>query len=176
MDFPAIISNFSSLAGFVNLNIGETGSVTFIGPVSRAGGTLKEPVTEATKKAARCFYALSQNRADSKRYPAIDAVESYSKYLEYPGYIDYVSKAISPHWVDNILEARNSLVRGRETYEQINILGDDGVPIDYHEIFWKSEVIDFVILQQDAFDKIDASTPIDRQQYMHEKILTLTTT
>ncbi|WP_319503238.1 V-type ATP synthase subunit A [uncultured Draconibacterium sp.] len=176
MDLPAIISNFYSRAGFVNLNNGETGSVTFIGTVSPAGGNLKEPVTEATKKAARCFYALSQNRADSKRYPAIDAVESYSKYLEYPEYIDYVSKAISPHWVDNILEARNSLVRGRETYEQINILGDDGVPIEYHEIFWKSEVIDFVILQQDAFDKIDASTPIDRQQYMLEKVLTINNT
>ncbi|WP_321343775.1 V-type ATP synthase subunit A [uncultured Draconibacterium sp.] len=176
MDLPAIISNFYSRAGFVNLNNGETGSVTFIGTVSPAGGNLKEPVTEATKKAARCFYALSQNRADSKRYPAIDAVESYSKYLEYPEYIDYVSKAISPKWVDNILEARNILVRGRETYEQINILGDDGVPIHYHETFWKSEVIDFVILQQDAFDKIDASTPIERQQYMLEKVLNINNT
>ncbi|WP_319228943.1 V-type ATP synthase subunit A [Draconibacterium orientale] len=176
MDLPAIISNFYSRAGFVHLNNGETGSVTFIGTVSPAGGNLKEPVTEATKKAARCFYALSQNRADSKRYPAIDAVESYSKYLEYPEYIDYVSKAISPNWVDNILDARNILVRGREAYEQINILGDDGVPIEYHEIFWKSEVIDFVILQQDAFDKIDASTPINRQQYMLEKVLNINNT
>ena len=176
MDLPAIISNFYSRAGFVHLNNGETGSVTFIGTVSPAGGNLKEPVTEATKKAARCFYALSQNRADSKRYPAIDAVESYSKYLEYPEYIDYVSKAISPNWVDNILDARNILIRGREAYEQINILGDDGVPVEYHEIFWKSEVIDFVILQQDAFDKIDASTPINRQQYMLEKVLNINNT
>lgn len=55
-------------------------------------------------------------------------------------------------------EARNMLVRGRETAEQIDILGDDGVPLDYHLIFWKSELIDFVILQQDAFDNIDGST------------------
>ncbi len=56
-------------------------------------------------------------------------------------------------------------------YEQINILGDDGVPIDYHITFWKSEIIDFVILQQDAFDKVDQSTPIERQQYMLEHVL-----
>ena len=51
------------------------------------------------------------------------------------------------------------------------ILGDDGVPVDYHQTYWKSEVIDFVILQQDAFDKIDCSTPIKRQEYMLEKVL-----
>ncbi|HYQ58760.1 MAG TPA: V-type ATP synthase subunit A [Draconibacterium sp.] len=176
MDLPAIISNFYSRAGFVQLNNGESGSVTFIGTVSPAGGNLKEPVTEATKKAARCFYALSQERADSKRYPAIDAVESYSKYLEYPEYKEYVSKVISPDWVDNILKARNILIRGREAYEQINILGDDGVPVEFHETFWKSEVIDFIILQQDAFDKIDASTPIKRQNYMLNKVLNISNT
>jgi V/A-type H+-transporting ATPase subunit A len=171
MDLPAIISNFYARAGFVYLNNGETGSVTFIGTVSPAGGNLKEPVTESTKKVARCFYALSQDRADSKRYPAIEAVDSYSKYIEYPELQEYIKENISETWVDNILLAKNILTRGRETYEQINILGDDSVPIDYHQLFWKSEVIDFVILQQDAFDAIDASTPIKRQQYMMNKVL-----
>jgi V/A-type H+-transporting ATPase subunit A len=82
-----------------------------------------------------------------------------------------MQKNISPDWVENIILAKNILIRGRETYEQINILGDDGVPIDYHVIFWKSEVVDFVILQQDAFDKVDASTPIKRQRYMMDKVL-----
>ncbi|HPF52618.1 MAG TPA: V-type ATP synthase subunit A [Draconibacterium sp.] len=176
MDLPAIISNFYARAGFVYLNNGESGSVTFIGTVSPAGGNLKEPVTEATKKAARCFYSLSQNRADSKRYPAIDAVDSYSKYLEYPEFIDFVSKTVAPNWIDQILEIKNILIRGHETYEQINILGDDGVPVEYHVIFWKSEVVDFVILQQDAFDKIDASTPVPRQKYMMDKVLSVCNT
>lgn len=171
MDLPAIISSFYARAGFVYLNNGKTGSVTFIGTVSPAGGNLKEPVSESTKKVARCFYALSQDRADSKRYPAIDAVDSYSKYLEYPELQEFIKENISPDWVDNIMLAKNILIRGREAYEQINILGDDGVPIDYHQIFWKSEVIDFVILQQDAFDKIDASTSMERQQYMMGKVL-----
>ena len=87
MDLSAIIAGFYARAGIVYLNNGQTGSVTFIGTVSPAGGNLKEPVTESTKKAARCFYALSQNRADSKRYPAIDTIDSYSKYLEYPEFI-----------------------------------------------------------------------------------------
>jgi V/A-type H+-transporting ATPase subunit A len=63
------------------------------------------------------------------------------------------------------------LVRGKEASEQINILGDDGVPVEYHIRYWKSEVFDFVILQQDAFDKVDSSTPIERQKYMMDLVI-----
>ena len=61
--------------------------------------------------------------------------------------------------------------RGKEASEQIDILGDDGVPVEYHDRFWKSELIDFVILQQDAFDAIDANTPLERQKYMFNLVL-----
>lgn len=171
MDLPAIISNFYSRAGFVYLNNGKTGSITFIGTVSPAGGNLKEPVTESTKKAARCFYALSQQRADSKRYPAIDPLDSYSKYAEYAEVEEYFRKNIDPDWPEKLSLLRNVLTRGREVAEQINILGDDGVPIDYHVTFWKAEVIDFIILQQDAFDDVDNSTSLERQKYMVNKVL-----
>lgn len=173
MDLSAIISNFYSRAGLVELNNGATGSVTFIGTVSPAGGNLKEPVTESTKKAARCFYALSQGRADSKRYPAIDPLDSYSKYLEYPEVSEYLDERIGKGWVEKVYKGKTIVQRGKEASEQINILGDDGVPVEYHERFWKSELIDFVILQQDAFDSIDANCPIERQKYMYEKVLSV---
>jgi V/A-type H+-transporting ATPase subunit A len=176
MDLSAIISNFYSRAGFVNLNNDKTGSITFIGTVSPAGGNLKEPVTENTRKAARCFYGLSQDRADSKRYPAIDPIESYSKYLEYPELQESLGKNMGEHWLDNVLKTKDILFSGKEADEQINILGDDGVPIDFHQRFWKAELIDFVVLQQDAFDKIDASTPLERQKYMLEKVLSIADT
>ena len=171
VDLSAIISNFYSRAGIVKLKNGQTGSVTFIGTVSPAGGNLKEPVTESTKKAARCFYALEQNRADQKRYPAVNPVDSYSKYLEYPEVVDFLNAKISRDWVANVAKAKNLVRRGKEVAEQINILGDDGVPVSYHEQFWKSELIDFVILQQDAFDRIDAISPLERQRYMLELVL-----
>ena len=174
MDLSAIIAGFYARAGIVYLNNGETGSVTFIGTVSPAGGNLKEPVTESTKKAARCFYALSQNRADSKRYPAIDTLESYSKYLEYPEFLEYAKDKLDENWVNLVNEARNILVRGKEMEEQINILGDDSVPISYHIDMWKSEFIDFIILQQDAFDKIDGNTSLERQEVMLKKVIDVT--
>ncbi|MBQ8034320.1 MAG: V-type ATP synthase subunit A [Bacteroidales bacterium] len=171
VDLPAIISNFYARAGIVTLNNGQTGSVTFIGTVSPAGGNLKEPVTESTKKAARCFYALNQSRADRKRYPAVDPIDSYSKYLDYPEIAEYLNKTVDSNWVANVNKAKNLILRGKEAYEQINILGDDGVPMEYHSRYWKSELIDFIILQQDAFDSIDCSTPMDRQEFMLKKVL-----
>ena len=171
MDLSAIVANFYARAGFVHLNNNATGSVTFIGTVSPAGGNLKEPVTENTKKVARCFYALEQERADRKRYPAVNPIESYSKYIEYPEFQEYIAKHISPEWIEKVNEIKTRMLRGKEISEQINILGDDGVPVEYHVTFWKSELIDFVILQQDAFDAIDAVTPLQRQEFMLDRVV-----
>ncbi|MCD8177688.1 MAG: V-type ATP synthase subunit A [Tannerellaceae bacterium] len=173
MDLSAIVANFYARAGYVELNNGSTGSVTFIGTVSPAGGNLKEPVTENTKKVARCFYALEQERADRKRYPAVNPIDSYSKYLEYPEFQEYIANHISPAWIEKVNEVKTRMLRGKEIAEQINILGDDGVPVEYHVVFWKSELIDFVILQQDAFDDIDAVTPLNRQEFMLDRVVNI---
>ena len=171
MDLGALISNFYGRAGYVRLRNGQVGSVTFLGTVSPAGGNLKEPVTENTKKVARCFYGLEQDRADKKRYPAVNPIDSYSKYLEYPEFSEYITNHINGDWIPKVLKLKTRMQRGKEIAEQINILGDDGVPVEYHVTFWKSEVIDFVILQQDAFDEVDAMTPLARQ----EELLNLVT-
>ena len=173
VDLSAIISNFYARAGMVVLNNGQTGAVTFIGTVSPAGGNLKEPVTESTKKSARCFYGLEQSRADQKRYPAVNPIDSYSKYLEYPEIISYLDETIEKGWVDKVLKTKNIIRRGKESMEQINILGDDGVPMSYHVTFWKSELVDFIILQQDGFDPVDSLCPLERQRYMLDLVLSI---
>lgn len=128
-------------------------------------------MTESTKKAARCFYALSQARADSKRYPAIDPLESYSKYLEYPEIVGYLDEHYGGDWVTRVMASKAMVQRGKEAFEQINILGDDGVPVDYHDRYWKSELLDFIILQQDSFDATDANCPMERQVYMFTLVM-----
>jgi V/A-type H+-transporting ATPase subunit A len=166
MDLSAVISAFYARAGYVVLRNGQTGSVTFIGTVSPAGGNMNEPVTESTRKAARCYYALAQKRADSKRYPAIDPLDSYSKYLDYPEFREQLAKELMPGWAELVERMRDYMRRSVEAYDQISILGDDSVPIGYHVTLWKGELIDFTILQQDAFDSIDQNTPMERQKYM----------
>ena len=108
---------------------------------------------------------MSQKRADSKRYPAIDPLESYSKYLESPEIQEFLKERSGQDWVDNVLHIKNLVLRGKEAQDQINILGDDGVPVEYHVEFWKSEVIDFGLIQQDAFDEIDRFASVERQEY-----------
>ena len=100
-------------------------------------------------------------------------LESYSKYLDYPEIAAYLDKTVEPGWVAKVLAAKNYVRRGKEAAEQINILGDDGVPMSYHINFWKSELIDFVILQQDAFDPVDSLCPIERQRFMLDLVLTI---
>ena len=60
---------------------------------------------------------------------------------------------------------------GLEARDQISILGDDAVPVEYHTAFWKSELIDFSLIQQDSFDDVDMNAPIERQQYMLNKVM-----
>lgn len=171
VELPAVIANFYSRAGIVELNNGEFGSVTFLGTVSPAGGNFKEPVTESTAKVARCFYALSQKRADAKRYPAIDPLQSYSRYLDYPEFQKFSAETLESTWVEKVQRAKEILSKGIEARDQISILGDDSVPIDYHEDFWKSELIDFAFIQQDSFDDIDMNSSLERQSFVLNRVL-----
>ena len=82
-----------------------------------------------------------------------------------------ISRSINDEWIGKVNELKTRLQRGKEIAEQINILGDDGVPVEYHVIFWKSELIDFVILQQDAFDEVDSVTPMERQEAILNMII-----
>jgi V/A-type H+-transporting ATPase subunit A len=171
VELPATIANFYSRAGTTRLHNDAWGSVTFIGTVSPAGGNFKEPVTESTSKVARCFYALSQKRADAKRYPAIDPIASYSKYLDYPEFIENADQSIQKGWVAKVKKCKDLIRTGLEARDQISILGDDAVPVEYHVLFWKSEMMDFALIQQDSFDDVDMKTTLERQQYMFNKLM-----
>ena len=171
VELPATIAQFYSRAGEVVLNNGQLGSVTFLGTVSPAGGNFKEPVTESTGKVARAFYALSQKRADSKRYPAVDPLLSYSRYTDYPDFRQRTDKEVESGWTKLTATAKSIIQQGIEAREQISILGDDGVPIEYHLNFWRSELLDFGFVQQDSFDKEDMNTPMKRQVFMLKKLL-----
>ncbi|MDR0907350.1 MAG: V-type ATP synthase subunit A, partial [Rikenellaceae bacterium] len=83
----------------------------------------------------------------------------------------YLDRTVEEGWVAKVMQGKTLVQRGKEAAEQINILGDDGVPVEYHERFWKSELLDAVILQQDAFDATDAYTSFERQKYMYNMVL-----
>lgn len=157
--FPAylesVIAAFYERAGVVRLRDGKTGSVTIGGTVSPAGGNFEEPVTQATLKVVGAFHGLSRARSDARKYPAIDPLESWSKY---PGSVD---PAMTEY-------ARDVLFRGQEVGQMMKVVGEEGTGLDDFLLYLKSEFLDAVYLQQNAFDPVDASVDTERQQHIFD--------
>ena len=155
--FPAylesVIASFYERGGVVKLNDGSTGSVTIGGTVSPAGGNFEEPVTQGTLKVVGAFHGLSRARSDARRYPAIDPLDSWSKY---PSVVD----------ADELTEARRVLREGNEVGQMMKVVGEEGTSIDDFIVYMKSEYLDSVYLQQNAFHDVDAATPVDRQKHV----------
>ncbi len=153
--FPAYlesrIAGFYERAGKVRLRGGGTGSVTIGGTVSPAGGNFEEPVTQATLKVVGAFHGLSRERSDARKYPAIDSLDSWSKYS---GIIDK----------DKVGEAYGFLRRGHEVDSMMKVVGEEGTSLDDYIVYQKGELIDAVYLQQNSFDPVDSMVSVERQQ------------
>ncbi len=153
--FPAylesVVAGFYERAGRVRLKDGSVGSVTIGGTVSPAGGNFDEPVTQATLKVVGAFHGLSRARSDARRYPAIDPLDSWSKY---PGVVP--SQPLE--------KLRDILRRGSEVSQMMKVVGEEGTAMEDFLVYLKSELIDAVYLQQDAFHEHDAASPPERQQ------------
>ena len=162
--FPAYlesrIASFYERAAIVELNDGTLGSLTIGGTVSPAGGNFEEPVTQGTLKVVGAFHGLSRSRSDARRYPAIDPLESWSKYV---GIIEPAK----------VLQVREMLVRGNEVRQMMTVVGEEGTSIEDFVIALKADFFDNVYLQQNAFDDVDAATSAERQKYVYDKVLAI---
>ncbi len=155
--FPAYLESriaaFYERAGRVKLKDGSIGSVTIGGTVSPAGGNFDEPVTQATLKVVGGFHGLSRARSDARRYPAIDPLDSWSQYnsiIEQP----------------RVEKARTLLRKGNEVGQMMKVVGEEGTSLADFTDYLKSEFLDTVYLQQNAFSDVDAATPEERQKVM----------
>jgi len=159
--FPAYlessIARFYERGGSVKLRDGREASLTIGGAVSPAGGNFEEPVTQGTLKVVGSFLGLSYARSYARRFPAIDPLESWSKYH---GIIDEKKVA----W------ARSFLRRGRSVFEMMQVVGEEGTSMDDYVVYLKSEFLDSVYLQQNSFDDVDAACPPDRQKDLFGRV------
>ena len=159
--FPAYLESriaaFYERAGRVKLRDGSTGSVTIGGTVSPAGGNFDEPVTQATLKVVGGFHGLSRARSDARRYPAIDPLDSWSQYTSI---IDTA----------RVEKARTLLRKGNEVGQMMKVVGEEGTSLADFTDYLKSEFLDTVYLQQNAFSEVDASTPEERQKVMFDVV------
>ncbi|MCB1118839.1 MAG: V-type ATP synthase subunit A [Chlamydiia bacterium] len=162
--FPAYlasrIAEFYERSGMLRLANGKTGSITIGGAVSPAGGNFEEPVTQATLSVVGAFLGLSRERSDSRRYPAIDPLISWSKYI--PDVAKELSQKVEG-WGEKVARAQHFLRLGTEIGKRMEVVGEEGTAIDDMVVHLKGELYDFAYLQQNAFDKEDAYCPLERQ-------------
>ena len=160
--FPAYlesrIASFYERAGSIELHDGRVASVTIGGTVSPAGGNFEEPVTQGTLKVVGAFHGLSRARSDARRYPAIDPLDSWSKYA---GIIDPAKTAF----------VRRVLLRGNEVKQMMTVVGEEGTSMEDFVVMLKAELFDNCYLQQNAYDAVDGATPKQRQQFVFDKML-----
>ena len=159
--FPAYlesrIAEFYERAGLVKLVNDEIGSLTIGGTVSPAGGNFEEPVTQSTLKVVGAFLGLSRDRANARRFPSIHPLESWSKYTSFIP-------------IKKINAAQEMLRKGNEVAQMMMVVGEEGTSIEDFQLYLKSEFLDSVFLQQNAFDKVDAASNKDRQIYVFDKV------
>ncbi len=164
--FPAYlestIAGFYERAGVVRLKDGSKGSVTIGGTVSPAGGNFEEPVTQATLKVVGAFHGLSRERSDARKYPAIDPLESWSKYN---GVVD----------ADMTGYVKSIIYRGNEVAQMMKVVGEEGTSLDDYIIFLKNDFVDAAYMQQNSFDPVDSSVSTERQRHVFRLLFDIVT-
>lgn len=170
--FPAYlasrIAEFYERSGAISIEEGEReGTLTIGGAVSPAGGNFEEPVTQSTLAVVGAFLGLSRERSDARRYPAIDPLISWTKYVDQAGEI--MSQKV-PGWSAMVMKAQTILQEGSDIGRRMEVVGEEGTAIEDFVIYLKAEMYDFAYLQQNAFDKEDAYCPIQRQIVLFQLI------
>jgi V/A-type H+-transporting ATPase subunit A len=164
--FPAYlessIRNFYERAGVIETDDGRRGSLTIIGTVSPAGGNFEEPVTQATLNTVKCFLGLSYDRAYKRFYPAVDPLLSWSRYIDQLN--PWFSEHIDQEWRGKIQALAELLQAGDDILRMMQVTGEEGITDEDYVTQQKAAFVDFVFLQQDAFDAVDVSTSLTRQK------------
>lgn len=162
--FPAYLASriaaFYERSGEIILRSGKKGTMTIGGTVSPAGGNFEEPVTQATLAVVGAFHGLSKQRSDARRYPAIDPLISWSKYIQL---VNGQLEEEFEGWGRFVLKATKLLKAGDEIGKRMEVVGEEGINIDDLILYLKSELYEACYLQQNAFDKEDAYCPLNRQ-------------
>jgi len=161
---PTRIAEFYERAGSMETLNGDSGSVTIIGAVSPPGGDFSEPVTQHTKRFIRCFWALDRNLANARHYPAISWLDSYSEYLN--DVVSWWEQKVSPEWLSDRTEIMELLHKEVRLQQVVKLVGPDALPDTQRFILEVCTLFKNAFLQQNAYDKIDAFSIVQKQAKM----------
>jgi V/A-type H+-transporting ATPase subunit A len=161
---PTKIAEFYERAGRMETLGGDQGSVTIIGAVSPPGGDFSEPVTQHTKRFIRCFWALDRHLANARHYPAISWLESYSEYLQ--DMAAWWEQEVNPEWFEDRTEIMELLHKEVRLQQVVKLVGPDALPDTQRFILEVCTLFKNAFLQQNAYDKIDMFSTMQKQARM----------
>ncbi|MEJ2296510.1 MAG: V-type ATP synthase subunit A, partial [Candidatus Lokiarchaeota archaeon] len=158
------LSSFYERSGVVQLIGSEEqyGSITLVGSVSPPSGDFSEPVSATTKRFVQAFWALDAKLAYSKHYPAINWLDSYSKYTGYVS--DWWSernfdwKEIDVDWMECRIKIDEILAKEANLENISQLIGEENLPEDQQLSLFLANLIKKGFLIQNAFDEIDRFT------------------
>ena len=137
------------------------GSLTAVGAVSPPGGDLSEPVSQATMRIVKVFWALDSSLAYRRHFPAINWLTSHSLYLDSlkPWYDENLGKEFlqNREWAMAILQEEASL------NEIVQLVGKDSLSPKDQITLETAKMIREDFLQQNSFADIDSYSEYDRQ-------------
>ena len=167
---PTRLAEFYERAGMVETLCGRPGSITIVGAVSPPGGDFSEPVTQHTKRFIRTFWALDRDLANSRHYPSISWLDSYSEYVE--DVAEWWKKQADPEWGVLRNEMMDLLQREARLQQVVKLVGTDVLPDSQKLILDACNLFKNVFLQQSAYDPIDQYSTAPRQAKMLKAIVT----
>lgn len=150
-------------------NVGNKGSVTMIGAVSPAGGDLSEPVTQATLRVVKVFWALDSSLAYARHFPAIDWMESYSLYQNEMDH--YLKRMVNKQYPRLRLRAMSLLRDEKRLLEIVQLIGKDSLTDEELLQLEVARMLREDFIQQNAFQEEDTYTSLKKQAYMLMAIL-----
>lgn len=157
-------------AGIVDvLGSKDEGSVTMIGAVSPAGGDLSEPVTQATLRIVKVFWALDSSLAYARHFPAINWLDSYSLYQEVSD--SYLKDSVNSNYPKYRQQAMLLLQEEKRLQEIVQLIGRDALSDNEILKLEVSRMLREDFLQQNAFQEEDTFTSLEKQALMLETIM-----
>jgi len=167
---PTRIAEFYERAGYMETLSRQEGSVSIIGAVSPPGGDFSEPVTQHTKRFIRGFWALDRELANARHYPAISWLESYSEYLN--EITSWWQQNVNPDWSNDRAEIMQLLHREVRLQQVVKLVGPDALPDTQRFVLEVCTLFKNAFLQQNAYDKIDTFSTVEKQAKMLRIIVT----
>ena len=174
--YPAYLSSrlaqFYERAGMVEClgsDDERRGSLTAVGAVSPPGGDLSEPVSQATMRIVKVFWALDASLAYRRHFPAINWLNSYSLYLDSlkPWFDEHLGK----EFLQNRERAMNILQEEASLNEIVQLVGKDALSPNDQLTLETAKMLREDFLQQNSFMDIDNYSSYDRQEKLMAMIL-----